>query len=305
MFLSVFPPAVCGDNESGRWPVRTGLTSRIRRFARSVRSHMLQNETSPSRWWLASNYTLAKSRGRWSSSAAGHADPQRLQDLCLGMGGQRGGMVNESGHFPEVCKKSLQAMAADMGAAIPSSFWSEHGFEELRRLSPRELEGLGRLVEPLHAGPLDDRYRPIVWSEAMDLLVDRLRRTTSTGPFLLQRKKLQRGGIPLQLFARLYGTTTSTTAPTTATRHGSGLASVTGSAPRRSPSRTSTTVTPVPHGGNPASNHPRFMRSLMELKRPSWTGGLINPMRGWDWSGSRCRATFEASSSEPTSRTST
>ncbi|NUN97677.1 MAG: hypothetical protein HUU16_16045, partial [Candidatus Omnitrophica bacterium] len=25
---------------------------------------------------------------------------------ALGMGGQRGGMVNEAGHFPEVCKKS-------------------------------------------------------------------------------------------------------------------------------------------------------------------------------------------------------
>lgn len=27
------------------------------------------------------------------------------------MGGQMGGMVNEAGHFPEVCKKSLQAAA--------------------------------------------------------------------------------------------------------------------------------------------------------------------------------------------------
>ncbi|MEX1126266.1 MAG: histidine kinase, partial [Acidimicrobiia bacterium] len=31
---------------------------------------------------------------------------------ALGMGGQLGGMVNERGHFPEVCKKSIQAMTA-------------------------------------------------------------------------------------------------------------------------------------------------------------------------------------------------
>jgi hypothetical protein len=39
---------------------------------------------------------------------------------ALGMGGQGGGMVNEAGHFPEVCKKSLQAMAADNGPDLPA-----------------------------------------------------------------------------------------------------------------------------------------------------------------------------------------
>ncbi len=35
-------------------------------------------------------------------------------------------MVNEAGHFPEVCKKSLQAMAADMQGAITPEFWSTY-----------------------------------------------------------------------------------------------------------------------------------------------------------------------------------
>ena len=42
----------------------------------------------------------------------------RSRNTCktcaLGMGGARGGMVNEAGHFPEVCKKSMQAVAADL-----------------------------------------------------------------------------------------------------------------------------------------------------------------------------------------------
>ena len=34
------------------------------------------------------------------------------------MGGQLGGMVNEQGRFPEFCKKSVQAMGADLQPPI-------------------------------------------------------------------------------------------------------------------------------------------------------------------------------------------
>jgi hypothetical protein len=50
----------------------------------------------------------------------------RSKNACktcaLGMGGMQGGMVNEAGHFPEVCKKSLQAQVADMQGAIAADF---------------------------------------------------------------------------------------------------------------------------------------------------------------------------------------
>ena len=58
-------------------------------------------------------------------------------------------MVNESGRFPEVCKKSLQAMAADMQGAIPDSFWNTYTIEQLRKFTPQQLETCGRLVTPL------------------------------------------------------------------------------------------------------------------------------------------------------------
>ena len=44
---------------------------------------------------------------------------------ALGMGGQKGGMRNEAGHFPEVCKKSLQAMVADMQAGLRPEFFAQ------------------------------------------------------------------------------------------------------------------------------------------------------------------------------------
>lgn len=67
----------------------------------------------------------------------------RSKNACktcaLGMGGQAGGMVNEAGHFPEVCKKSMQAMAADMHSGITPELFEKYSIQELAKLSPREL----------------------------------------------------------------------------------------------------------------------------------------------------------------------
>jgi len=39
---------------------------------------------------------------------------------ALGMGSQKGGMIDEGAHFPEICKKSFQAQLTDLQDAIPS-----------------------------------------------------------------------------------------------------------------------------------------------------------------------------------------
>src|SRR5688572_11868652 len=89
----------------------------------------------------------------------------RSRNACktcgLGMGGQRGGMVNESGHFPEVCKKSIQAQAADMGRTVSEDDLRRLPFRVLEHMSPRELDRLGRVTFPMCAGPGDDGYRRI------------------------------------------------------------------------------------------------------------------------------------------------
>src|ERR1700760_4171667 len=95
--------------------------------------------------WQAIFYTFRKAReagGLWKFWQA-----MRSKNACktcaLGMGGQSGGMGNESGHFPEVCKKSLQAMAADMQGAIKSDFWKTYSIPQLQKFTPRELETCG------------------------------------------------------------------------------------------------------------------------------------------------------------------
>ena len=159
--------------------------------------------------WPAIFYTLRKARevgGIWKMYQA-----LRTRNSCktcaLGMGGQKGGMVNEIGGFPEVCKKSLQAMAADMQDGIPASFWKEKSTDHLRAMTPRQLEASGRLVQPLHRGPDEKHYRPIEWNEAISRVADKLKATAPNETFwYFSGRSSNEAGFLLQLFARLYGT---------------------------------------------------------------------------------------------------
>src|SRR5688572_28068449 len=111
----------------------------------------------------------------------------RSKNTCktcaLGMGGQRGGMVNEAGHFPEVCKKSLQAMVADMQGGIAEEFWGNFSLPVLRSLSPRQLEAAGRLMQPVIYERGNTHYRPIIWDEALDRIAGELRRVSPRETF--------------------------------------------------------------------------------------------------------------------------
>src|SRR5215510_11376314 len=98
--------------------------------------------------WPSIWYTLRKARAVglrrfWHAMRARNT----CKPCALGMGGQLGGMVNEKGRFPEVCKKSVQAMAADLQGAIHPHFFSDFSLEQLKALSSRELEATGRLVD--------------------------------------------------------------------------------------------------------------------------------------------------------------
>src|SRR3954465_13288067 len=116
--------------------------------------------------WAAIYYSLrmANRVGWWRLWQA-----MRSKNACkpcaLGMGGQKGGMRNEAGHWPEVCKRSFQAMVADMQGALRPDFCRASSLEELGALSRRELEWSGRLTHPVYAGPGDTHYRVIGWDE--------------------------------------------------------------------------------------------------------------------------------------------
>lgn len=201
---------------------------------------------------------------------------------ALGMGGQRGGMVNEAGRFPEVCKKSMQAMAADMRGPIRPQFFERYGFDALRTMSPRELEAMGRIAQPLLADEGESRYHPISWEKALAFCVDRLRAVRPDESFFyFSGRASNEAAFLWQLFARIYGTHhVNNCSYYCHQASGVGLKSAIGSG-------TATIQLQDLHecdlvfliGGNPASNHPRLMAELMRLRRRGGCVIVINPLR--------------------------
>ncbi len=209
----------------------------------------------------------------------------RTKNACktcaLGMGGQHGGMVNEAGSFPEVCKKSLQAMVADMQPAIPTKFWHTNTIGELQKLTPRELEHVGRLAEPVRYRKGSDRYEPVSWDEALETISSKLAEIKPDESFwYFSGRSSNEAGFLLQLLARQYGTNNVNNCSYYCHQaSGVGLSSTVGSG-------TATIVledlekadTVFVIGGNPASNHPRLMTSLMKVRRNGGNVIVINPV---------------------------
>ncbi|QOJ14586.1 MAG: FdhF/YdeP family oxidoreductase [Planctomycetia bacterium] len=234
--------------------------------------------------WAAIRYSLRKAREAGGLLRFYRA--LRTRNACktcaLGMGGQRGGMVNEAGHFPEICKKSMQAMVADMQGRIAPEFWSRYDAAALRTLSPRELESLGRLNDPVFADGPDADFRPVSWEQALQFCADRLRETAPDENFFyFSGRSSNEAAFLLQLFARVYGTNNiSNCSYYCHQASGVGLQSVIG---------TGTATVALEDldrcdflmliGGNPASNHPRLMRTLVELRRRGGEVVVVNPLR--------------------------
>lgn len=201
---------------------------------------------------------------------------------ALGMGGQLGGMTDESGRFPEICKKSMQAMAADMRGRVEPRFFDRYGFVELQRFSPRELEAAGRLVSPVYAGPGDSHYRVLTWDEAMHRCVERLKAATPAESFFYASgRSSNEAAFLLQLFARMYGTNNVNNCSYYC-HQASGVA-LSGAIGNGTATVTLDDVEQCDCffliGGNPASNHPRLMRNLVKLRRRGGSIIIINPIR--------------------------
>ncbi|MFN8010546.1 MAG: FdhF/YdeP family oxidoreductase [Holophagaceae bacterium] len=201
---------------------------------------------------------------------------------ALGMGGAKGGLRNELGHFPEVCKKSIQAQAADMQGAIPESFFRETPIGRLAWLSPRELEALGRLAFPLIAGPGDTHYRRIAWAEALDRCGAAFRDAKPDETFVYASgRSSNEAAFLLQLVARAYGTPNlhncsfychQASGVALNQVYGSGTASLVLEDLEQADLA-------LVIGANPASNHPRLITQLVQMRRRGGTVLVVNPLK--------------------------
>lgn len=201
---------------------------------------------------------------------------------AYGMGGQEGGMRNEAGSFPEFCKKSVQAMAADMQPPVADDFFERHSVRELSALTPRELENLGRLAYPVSLRAGDTHFRRIDWNDALLRTVDALRRTDPHRAFFYSSgRSSNEAAFLLQWLARVYGTNNVHNCSYYCHQaSGVGLGASIGTG-------TATVTLDDIHkadfvlliGANPASNHPRLITELAELRARGGKVVVVNPMR--------------------------
>src|SRR5262245_43339801 len=233
--------------------------------------------------WAAILYTLRMAnRVGWRALWRAMRSKNACKTCALGMGGQLGGMRNEQGHWPEVCKKSLQAMVADMQDGLSPEFFARFSIAQLQALSPRELEWCGRLTAPILAGPGATHYRVITWDEAIARVVQQLQGTKPDENFFYcSGRSSNEAGFVLQLFARLYGSNFVNNcsyychqASGVALNDALGVGTAT------------VTLADVENadlffliGGNPASNHPRLMRTLMTIRRRGGHVIVVNPVK--------------------------
>ena len=210
----------------------------------------------------------------------------RSRNACktcaYGMGGQRGGMVNEAGSFPEVCKKSIQAQAGDMQAPLDEKFFRDHSMEQLATWSSLRMEAAGRLAFPIAWSEGDTHFRRIGWDEALDRVAADLKAAPRDEVFFYSSgRSSNEAAFLMQTLARAYGTANIHNCSFYCHQaSGVALSRVLGTG-------TSTLVLEdldqadlaIVAGANPSSNHPRLIVKLVEISERGGTVIVINPVK--------------------------
>jgi molybdopterin-dependent oxidoreductase alpha subunit len=234
--------------------------------------------------WAAIRYSLRKSRdaGGLFKLFRRLSSRNACKTCAVGMGGQKGGMKNEAGSWPEVCKKSIQAQAADMQPPIPASVFERLSLDSFLTMDGRTLENLGRIGHPLVLEPGSRGYRPLSWDEALDGIASRfgaLRPDELT--FYSSGRASNEAAFLMQCFARALGTNNVHNCSFYCHQaSGVGLAKAFGSG------TASITLDDLEHadfamvlGANPASNHPRLITQLVALRKRGGRVVVMNPVR--------------------------
>lgn len=231
----------------------------------------------------AIRYTIAKAFEvgpfrLWAKMTSKNA----CKTCALGMGGQLGGMVNEAGRFPEVCKKSLQAQVADMKDAILPEFFEKNSLSDLEKLTPKQAEDLGRLSFPLILEEGNAYFKAISWEAAMYYAEAALRASKpERTAFYSSGRSSNEAAFILQSFARVYGSNNvmncsyychQASGVALKMAIGSGTATI-----QLDDLEKCDLVVLV--GANPASNHPRLMTLLAESRERGAKVIVINPLR--------------------------
>jgi molybdopterin-dependent oxidoreductase alpha subunit len=184
----------------------------------------------------------------------------------------------------EFCENGVKAVAAEATSKrVTPGFFEQHSIAELMTQSDFELEQHGRLTDPLVYDAVRDRYVPIEWDAAFELIARHLKALDDPdrAAFYTSGRASNEAAFLYQLFVRMYGTNNFPDCSNMCHEATSrGLPHTVGVG------KGTVTLDDFEHadtlllfGQNPATNHPRMLGELRECARRGATIVSINPLK--------------------------
>ena len=268
---------------SSRWRAASAWKSKAYSDQKENSINEKPNKAVTGGGFKAMQYVLSCAQRVGARKLASAVQSKNTCKACaFGTGGQRGGLHNEYSSRIEICNKNIQAQLSDIRDPIPPQIFEQNSISELRELSAKQLEDLGRLSLPLHKSAHCDNYQAVSYDRAFELIAKRM---LSSDPlrsfFYASGRSSNEAAFVLQLFSRLYGCNHINNCSYYCHQaSGVGLGQSIGSG-------TSTIQYGDLHkadlifvfGANPASNHPRFVKVLLECRQRGGAVVVVNPAR--------------------------
>jgi len=182
----------------------------------------------------------------------------------------------------EFCENGAKAMAEENTTrTVGPEFWAEHSIAELATRTEYWLGNQGRITHPMVIRPGDTHYSPISWTDAFELIGERIRTTTPDRCiFYTSGRTANETAFLYQLFARSLGTNNLPDCSNmchessgTALKPTIGIGKGTVSLADLHEAKLIFVV-----GQNPGTNHPRMLLALQEAKKRGGLVVAVNPL---------------------------
>ncbi len=183
----------------------------------------------------------------------------------------------------EFCENGAKAITWEATQlTVPREFWAQHPLSSLQDATEYWLGQQGRLVEPVYKAAGADRYEPISWERAFELIGERLNALDSPdeAAFYTSGRTANETAFLYQLFVRAFGTNNLPDCSNLCHEStGTALNEVIGVG--------KSTIAyddfgkadlVIVMGQNPGTNHPRMLTALEETKRSGGSVVAVNPL---------------------------
>lgn len=184
----------------------------------------------------------------------------------------------------DVCENGIKVIASEtMNRRADAAFFANNTVTALQGWSGYELEHSGRLSEPLYYDAAQDRYLPIPWQAAYEVIAEQLKQLDSPDEalFYTSGRVTNEPAFMFQLFVRCFGTNNlpdcsnmchEPTSVMLGKQLGIGKATVILEDFEQA-------KLILLFGQNPATNHPRMLEMLAHAHKQGCRIISINPMR--------------------------